>query len=171
MGIVCMKSCESAIEPEKRSECKKLSFFFQDRGKRASLPGCDLSDIRQRRRSVPSGAGKQNSPCLPRAQCDSQSSWGMSWTSVPANGFSSRREGGSGKASNKSQGRWFRLHVYEVECSAALEREAPWLGGQSSEQQRWRGKQQKRGGSRESKVEKQVWSGWMLLAWHIPAAG
>lgn len=54
--------------------------FFQEQGKRASLPGCDLSDIRQCCRPVPSRAEKQNSPCLPWAQCNSQHSWSMSWT-------------------------------------------------------------------------------------------
>lgn len=68
-GIMCMKTFNGANPPEpKKLSVSNISFFFlffQERGKRASLPGCDLSDIRQCYRPVPSRAEKQNSPCLP----------------------------------------------------------------------------------------------------------
>lgn len=82
-GIMSMKTYNSRLHPPTQPK-KTLSVsnipFFQEQGKRASLPGCDLSDIRQCCRPVPSRAEKQNSPCLPWAQCNSQHSWSMSWT-------------------------------------------------------------------------------------------
>lgn len=53
----------SANPPSQKNLSRRNVPFFQEQGKRASLPGCDLSDIRQRWRPVPSGAEKQNSPC------------------------------------------------------------------------------------------------------------
>lgn len=65
-GIMCMKTYNSANPPKPHNLVSVLvTFFFQAQGKRASLPGCDLSDIRQYCRPVPSRAEKQNSPCLP----------------------------------------------------------------------------------------------------------
>lgn len=70
------------VQPhEPKKPCLSVrNIFFQEQGKRASLPGCDLSDIRQRCRPVPSRAENQKSPCLPWSQCNSQSSQSMSWT-------------------------------------------------------------------------------------------
>lgn len=52
-------------EPKNLVSVLVTFFFFQEQGKKASLPGCDLSDIRHCCRPVPSRAEKQNSPCLP----------------------------------------------------------------------------------------------------------
>lgn len=59
---------QSTEKTPQSTEKKKLFFsvsntsFFQKQGKTASLPGCDLPEIRQCPRPVPSRAKKQNSP-------------------------------------------------------------------------------------------------------------
>lgn len=91
-------------EPKNLVSVLVTFFFFQEQGKKASLPGCDLSDIRHCCRPVPSRAEKQNSPCLPWAQCNSQSSRSMSWTEpleYASQWFLLKEEGGRGEKRTK----------------------------------------------------------------------
>lgn len=96
------------VQPPPSQKNLVLVVFFQEKGKRASPPGCDLSDIRQHSRPVPSRAEDQKSPCLAWAQRNSQSSKSMSWTED-----ASRSGGGPGERSRRSQGRcfWLYLHI------------------------------------------------------------
>lgn len=118
-GIMCMKTYHSATPLSQKNLVSVLeTFFFQEQGKRASLPGCDLSDIRQHCRPVPSRAENQKSPCLPWAQCNSQSSQSMSWTEPleHASQWFLLKEGEEWeKKEQKSQGRWFWLYL-RISC-------------------------------------------------------